>query len=414
MPKLTGASVTFLLANKRGDNKPADIQLVMRYPALGGTKVVRYSIGAKIPPLHWDKKKQRPRATMPQYNSIKEKVDKYEQTALEVYRLGIIDTEEVKKAIRYRIDGRNPGDIDNLLDFAILIDGERQSSNELADNTKKHLSKFIFQLRAYSKAGGNLSFTAISHSFYNNFKTFLFEQGLRINTVGIYAGQLKLLMREARRRKLHTSIDFEDFEIKRVETTQIALTEEEIKTLYNFDFSNTPHIEEAVNIFLVGCYSGLRYSDISKLTYSHIHTLGDGTRAIKIEATQKTKTPVIIPIRPELERLLTKLPFTLSNERLIDYLQIGAQMIGGTFMEEIPVRDTKGGKISTVLKPKYKLLGSHVGRRSFATNLYRRGIPAIQIMMMTGHKTEKEFMKYIRVTQEDNAMNLAKLFRDLG
>ncbi len=64
--------------------------------------------------------------------------------------------------------------------------------------------------------------------------------------------------------------------------------------------------------------------------------------------------------------------------------------------------------------PKYELITSHTARRSFATNLYRRGIPSTQLMMLTGHKTEDSFMKYIKVTAEDNAKDVAKKLRKLG
>ncbi|MCD7940142.1 MAG: tyrosine-type recombinase/integrase, partial [Bacteroides intestinalis] len=52
---------------------------------------------------------------------------------------------------------------------------------------------------------------------------------------------------------------------------------------------------------------------------------------------------------------------------------------------------------------KYELVTSHTARRSFATNLYLSGFPAISIMQITGHCTEKAFMAYIRVTPEQHA-----------
>lgn len=44
--------------------------------------------------------------------------------------------------------------------------------------------------------------------------------------------------------------------------------------------------------------------------------------------------------------------------------------------------------------------------RSGATNMYLAGIPTIAIMKITGHKTETEFMKYIKITEEQTAMEL--------
>jgi len=58
--------------------------------------------------------------------------------------------------------------------------------------------------------------------------------------------------------------------------------------------------------------------------------------------------------------------------------------------------------------PKYELVTSHTARRSFATNLYRRGLPASQIMLLTGHKTEGAFLRYIKVSKEDNARDVLR------
>ena len=54
-------------------------------------------------------------------------------------------------------------------------------------------------------------------------------------------------------------------------------------------------------------------------------------------------------------------------------------------------------------KKKYQLLTTHTARRSFATNLYLSGFPSISIMKITGHTTEKSFMKYIKITPTENA-----------
>lgn len=55
---------------------------------------------------------------------------------------------------------------------------------------------------------------------------------------------------------------------------------------------------------------------------------------------------------------------------------------------------------------KCELVKTHTARRSGATNMYLAGIPTIAIMKITGHKTEKEFMKYIKITEEQTAMEL--------
>jgi hypothetical protein len=45
---------------------------------------------------------------------------------------------------------------------------------------------------------------------------------------------------------------------------------------------------------------------------------------------------------------------------------------------------------------------------SFATNYYLQGFPTIDLMKITGHRTERSFLKYIRVSKLDTAKRLSE------
>ena len=83
-------------------------------------------------------------------------------------------------------------------------------------------------------------------------------------------------------------------------------------------------------------------------------------------------------------------------------------------MHEIVLTDkitysyTVGGKIKTVTKEKWELICSHTARRSAATNLYLTGrMKTLEIMRLTGHKTEQNFFRYIRLTSDDTARSIS-------
>jgi hypothetical protein len=76
--------------------------------------------------------------------------------------------------------------------------------------------------------------------------------------------------------------------------------------------------------------------------------------------------------------------------------------------ESVIVQSHKGGVIKRTTYPKYELIVTHTARRSGCTNMYLAGIPVIDIMKISGHKTEKEFMKYIKVSKLETAHNLSK------
>ena len=69
---------------------------------------------------------------------------------------------------------------------------------------------------------------------------------------------------------------------------------------------------------------------------------------------------------------------------------------------------TIGGKLITEKFEKWQQISSHTGRRSFCTNMYKRGLSTLMIMSISGHRTEKSFLKYIKVKQEEHAEMMKK------
>lgn len=110
----------------------------------------------------------------------------------------------------------------------------------------------------------------------------------------------------------HKYYKTDEFITYREDIEPVYLTEEEIDRLYNLDLSGkgNEHLELARDVFLVGCWTALRYSDYSRINKDHITTTGKGVKVIRIK-TQKTGEPLDIPIRPELDDILSKYDYTL-------------------------------------------------------------------------------------------------------
>ena len=180
-----------------------------------------------------------------------------------------------------------------------------------------------------------------------------------------------------------------------------------METLHRFDLSATPHLDRARDLFLVGCWTGLRFSDFSQIRPENITEKEDG-KYITIE-TQKTGELVEVPLHDTVLEIMEKyqnryansLPPSLRNQPLNRYLKDIGKAVGFDSPETIIY--TKGGIRVTQQLPKHELITTHTARRSFATNQFLLGIPSITIMAMTGHRTEKSFMKYIKVTKREQA-----------
>jgi len=179
-----------------------------------------------------------------------------------------------------------------------------------------------------------------------------------------------------------------------------------LKKLYDLDLSdNKPH-EIVRDVFLAGCYTAQRYSDYSRISMSNIKEIR-GRKVIEI-IQKKTGRKCYIPIRPELDAILKRYNYTLPKT-FEQKVNEGIKKIAdkAKITELIQTETNKGGMIVKNSIPKCELIKTHTARRTGCTLMYLAGIPAIDIMKISGHQTEKEFLKYIRVTGEQTAVNLA-------
>jgi integrase len=120
----------------------------------------------------------------------------------------------------------------------------------------------------------------------------------------------------------------------------------------------------------------------------------------------KTMDPVIIPIHATVQRIIDKyngtLPKSISNQKSNDFLKEMGKMVPCLSLT-VSKTVTKAGLSVTTNYSKWELISTHAARRSFATNEYLAGTPAISIMGVTGHRTEKSFLRYIKLTPNEHA-----------
>jgi integrase len=190
------------------------------------------------------------------------------------------------------------------------------------------------------------------------------------------------------------------------EVNEIYLTENDIGKLLSVDLSNNKLFDTIRDVFLVGYFTAQRFSDYSRISKDNIKNRDSGKKDIEL-IQQKTGEKVVIPIRPELDKILKKYGYNLPKtfEQKVNE-NIKKVAVLAKIKESIIIEKTRGGlKIKNTMN-KAELIKTHTARRSGATNMYLAGIKTIDIMKITGHKTEKEFLKYIKVTKEQTAANL--------
>ncbi len=209
-------------------------------------------------------------------------------------------------------------------------------------------------------------------------------------------------MSEAFELDLHSNLSYRSswFIAIREESTSIFLTEQEIIDILDIDLTHNKMLELVRDLFVIGCYTGLRFSDYSNLSRDNI--VGDNL----VVTTYKTGKVVTIPIHPVVQAIFDKyngvLRIGISNQKSNTYLKEIGQLLPA-LLEKVTTTITKGATKYTERKARWQMLSTHTARRSFATNAYKRNIPTMTIMAITGHTTEKSFRKYIKVTETEHA-----------
>lgn len=234
-------------------------------------------------------------------------------------------------------------------------------------------------------------------------KHFQEDLGLATNTVGWYIKNIKVFAKYADKEgyNVHPDILSGDFFVAQEESENIYLTEEEVNEIYGLKLSL--RLDKIRKWAIIGCWTGLRVSDWESFS-------GIKENYIQIK-TKKTGEIVIIPMHPQLKELLkTGMPKPCSNvefnreiKKVCEIAEINKKVYGSR-------RNKKTNRLETGYFEKWKLVTAHTMRRSFATNLYLSGFPTIGIMSITGHRTEKSFLKYIKVTKEQHANMLMEFW----
>jgi len=200
-----------------------------------------------------------------------------------------------------------------------------------------------------------------------------------------------------------------EFDTRREDTDSIYLTESEILELMNVSDFDSPVHEHVRDVFVIGCFTGMRFSDYSVIDPTNI-------RNNRLEIVQKkTGNKVTIPIHPEVVKILEKYNYLLpqvppNNEfnRIIKIVGEKLPSLHTPFTKQI----TYGRELKELVALKYTYLQTHTARRSFCSNEYLKGTDPMIIMAISGHKSHKSFMRYIKVSGDEFAAKLEKIWAE--
>lgn len=414
-------ATTKYILRSPGADTAQPIYLVFRYK----NERLVYSTGAKVLPKYWNPEKGRIKNTsnVPDRDNInallsdlEAETDRYYSAALKNRGFSLDELKAHLKAFQGHSTIKEQPK--TFFDFfrQFIEDSPKRTQTDngklIHPRTVAKYQSTLNLLEAFAaKWARKLDFKSVDLEFYKDFTEFLQNRphakgpGYSLNAIGKHIQIIKTVLNEATAKGINTNDAYRSkkFKVLKEDSENVYLNESDLSALAAFDFSELPRLDKVRDMFLIGCWTGLRFSDLSTLDpANHLH--GD---TIEIEQ-YKTGGKVAIPVHPTVKAIFDKykgqLPQTISNQKFNDYLKEACKMAG--INERVQKGITQGGLRVIQYCEKWELVSTHTARRSFATNLYKSGFPAVSIRQITGHKTEEVFLKYIKATAQDHAKML--------
>lgn len=362
----------------------------------------RYSTELKISPSSWRNQRVKPNTSG--YAEINGILDHLSNSLKEIEREALFNKQEltldqIKNKFLIKIGG-----VKIKRDFFLVYDHFiDQSKTTKAANTIKAYEGTKRKLVKFTKAKGiEITFKSVNQIFYESFVDYLInELGFLNNSVGKHIKTLKVFLRYAVDHDFTNEVyNFKKFKVFSEDSDIIYLTEDELMTVFKLE-DLSDRLKNVRDCFCFACFTGLRFSDIEKLSRSNIKS-----DFLEIK-TEKTKDFIKVPLNNYAKEILSlykdnlslrPLPTGISNQKTNEYLKEIGEV--AELNELITLEKYKGSKKVIISKPKYKLLSTHTARRTFVTLSLEKGIRAEVVMAMTGHKSYRTFKKYIKITDK--------------
>lgn len=421
------ASIRFQLLYPQNKEK---IQSVYMIIGIGDSQRIRIRVpNIKIHPSQWDKSKQRVKLlkeieTKHELNSIIDEMEyKVKKTISEIERKRPPATyDKINEAVKKiypsnrlikHLQSEKKAELPVnekvtfwlfaekfLKDLSVNVNEKGMFTNT---QTIKNYKSVINCLKEFeSKYNKSLDFHSFDAPLIIEYKSYLTtEKQHKPNTIDKKIRTINNLLETAYENGLHDNTAYKtrkEFRTKAENVENIYLTEDELVQIEKYDFSSKQGLDNVRDWFLIACWTGLRYSDLGKLKKELIK---DYTIILEQKKT-KQEVKVVLNFTSTIPKILAKrngdFPKLITNQKFNKYVKEVLELVG--INEPTTKNETIGGKRVSKIVPKYELVSTHTARRTFATNLYlRKKIPISVMMAATGHKTEEQFMKYIKLSQ---------------
>lgn len=392
------AAVSFLLKEPNA-TKPTPI---FAFVSFDGKRVKIYT-SLSILPKQWLKSEQRAQVRgYPDNGALNDTLDLAEQQLLDCYRAhraqGLLPDAEALRASLAPVPVEEVAQQAARTFWQHLEDWVEQKRAAGMLNTARTYATAARHLREFSqKQRYAVDFDTITPSFGDKFTAYLVgPANLTDNTINKVLAKVKVFMKWTGHRGLHTNTYYPRLTWAKREPDVMTLTAYEVRQLAELALPTGGYLDNARGLFLLSCYTGLRYSDLVSIRKEHVR---DNTLRLTMH---KTRDMVTVPLRPEavmlVERMLSGEMRPVANQVLNRYLkEIGEK---AALLAPVEAVRYRAGRRESDTLPKWQRLTCHTGRRTFATLALEQGLRPELVMKITGHKNWASFKRYVNITAD--------------
>ncbi|WP_144282612.1 site-specific integrase [Chryseobacterium echinoideorum] len=408
------------LLDREKDNPTAKL----RYRIKWDGNIVAFNLGYRVEVQKWSTETQRCKANTTHGNKkvsasvINRKIQLFESACERTFQKYEIDgvipnQDQFREWFNVEI-GRTPKE--ELKPEKSFFEVYDVFVNEESINSQwnfRTLQKMKTQKKVLEEFDHDISFEKFNEQYLSNYQRYLEGKNHKNSTISKELAALKWFLKWAMKKGYTKSGEFEKFKpkIKNVQKKIIFLNKSELKRFTEYEIpTDKSYLEKIRDVFLFQCFTGLRYSDVFNLKRSDVK---DGYLEI---TTLKTADNLIIELNSYSRKLLNKyidvefehnkaLP-VISNQKMNDYLKELAEL--AEIDELVTQTYFKGNERIEEVLPKYSLISTHAGRRTFVCNALSLGIPPQVVMKWTGHSDYKAMKPYIDIADEIKATAMEK------
>lgn len=409
----------FLLDKEKGKT---DAKL--RYRIKWNGNIVAFNVGYRIDIEKWSTETQRCKANTTHGKNkisasvINKKIQQFETACEIIFKKceieeNILNSNDFRDYFNVEIGNKPLEKIKSKETFFEVYDLFVKEESINSQWNYRTIQKMNTQKKVLEDFDCEMSFEKFNEEYFSDYQRYLERKKHKNSTVAKEIAALKWFLKWAKKKVYNKSVDFELFKpkIKNIQKKIIFLNQSELRKIREYEIPKEKiFLEKIRDIFLFQCFTGLRYSDVFNLKKSDV-------KESYIEITTlKTSDNLVIELNSHSKEILEKyrnedfignkaLP-VISNQKMNDYLKELAEL--AEIDELVTQSYYRGNNRIEEVFPKYALLSTHAGRRTFVCNALSLGIPPQVVMKWTGHSDYKAMKPYIDIADDIKASAMGK------